>query len=79
MMWHSHEGAGWWMLYGAIMMVLFWGLIIWLAIWIIRGITRHEYHDRGPERRDPLDIAKERYAKGEISKEEFDRIKKDLS
>jgi uncharacterized membrane protein len=26
-----------------------------------------------------LSIARERYARGEISKEEFDRIKKDLS
>ncbi len=78
-MWHSHEGAGWWMLYGGIAMVIFWVLIITLVVWIIRALTTHEHRDRGPERRDPLDIAKERYAKGEISKEEFDRIKKDLS
>ena len=28
---------------------------------------------------NPLDVAKERYAKGEISKEESEQIKKDLS
>jgi putative membrane protein len=79
MMWDMHDGAGWWMLYGGIMMVVFWGLIIWLAIWLISKITSHEQSGRGSERRDPLDIAKERYARGEISKEEFDKIKKDLS
>jgi len=28
---------------------------------------------------EPLDIAKTRYASGEITKQEFDRIKKDIS
>jgi putative membrane protein len=27
----------------------------------------------------PLEIAKERYAKGEITKEQYDQIKKDLT
>jgi uncharacterized membrane protein len=28
---------------------------------------------------EPMEIAKERYARGEISKEEFEQIKRDLS
>ena len=79
-MWHSHEGAGWWMVYGAIVMVVFWGLIIGLVVWGIKTLT--ERRGSGQEttgKRNPLDIAKERYARGDISKEEFDRIKKDLS
>ena len=80
MMGYWNEGMGWWMLFGGFWMVLFWGGIIALIIWGIKKLTER----RGPgsgsiERENPLDIARNRYAKGEISKEEFERLKKDLS
>jgi len=80
-MWYMHDGWGWWMIFGGIWMLLFWIAIIWLVVWGIRSLVRHDREPRAgtPEKRDPLDIAKERYAKGQISKEEFDQIRKDLS
>jgi putative membrane protein len=66
-------GSGWWIVM-PIMMVIIWGGVIALAVWGIRQFT-------GGRRRDgsPLDIAKERLARGEITKEEFDRIRGDLA
>ena len=79
-MWYMHDGWGWWMVFGGVWMLLFWIAIIWLVVWGIRSLTRHRESGGGtPEKRDPLEIAKERYAKGQMSKEEFDQIKKDLS
>lgn len=75
-MWYMHGGWGWWMIFGAILVVLFWGGIAALAVWIIRRITRH---GGASADKTPLDIAKERYARGEITKEQFNQIKKDLS
>ncbi len=75
----SFFGLGYMGWFGGIFMVLFWALIIGLIIWgfsRMSGYGRHmhpEYGDRA------LDTAKMRYAKGEISKEEFERIKNDLA
>ena len=71
-----HEGMGWWMALGGIWMVIFWGGLIALIVWGIKKLT-----ERGGStfKDNPLDVAKERYAKGEISQEEFNQIKKDLS
>jgi len=76
-MWYAHDGMGWWMVFGGILMILFWGGIIALAVWGFRRITSHNVDlvDKGK----PIDIAKERYARGEISKEQYEQIKKDLS
>ena len=79
-MWYMHDGWGWWMVFGGIWMLLFWIAIIWLVVWGIKSIVgRRESKTSTSEKRDPLEIAKERYAKGQISKEEFEQIKKDIS
>jgi putative membrane protein len=64
--------GGWWIVMVA-MMVLFWGAIIAVVVWGIRQFTGGRRQDRSA-----LDIAKERLARGEITKEEFDRIRGDL-
>ena len=63
----------WWIV-GPTMMFIFWGGIIAVIVWGVRQFTRER---RGG--RSPLDIAKERLARGEIGKEEFDRIRSDLA
>jgi putative membrane protein len=56
-------------------MMIFWVVIIGLIVWAVIWFSRRE---GSTPKRSPLDIAKERYASGEISKEEFEKIKKDL-
>ena len=75
-MWDIPMGMGWWMAFGGLWVLIFWGGLIALIVW---GITKLSRRDGSTPKRDPLDAAKERYAKGEISREEFERIKKDLS
>jgi putative membrane protein len=55
--------------------LFFWGGLIALIVW---GISRLTRHSRASGKESPLDIARERYARGEISREEFEQIKKDL-
>ncbi len=77
-MWGWYGGMGWWMVFGGILFVIFWGLIIYLIVWAIRRFSAPSGTGT-PGQRSPLDIAKERYARGEITKEQYDQIKRDLS
>jgi putative membrane protein len=74
-MWYWHGMGGGWMIFGGFIMLLFWAGVIWAIVWGIRRSRHHIYHG---ENLTPLDIAKTRYAKGEITKEQFEQLKKDL-
>ena len=89
MMEHMYEGGGNFMHFGDfgfspgffgfgfVFTIIFWGLIIWGIVVLIKKLT----DDKEPahSEKSPLDILKNRYAKGEIDKEEFEQKKKDLT
>jgi putative membrane protein len=70
---------GWWMMFGGLLMLAFWGGIIALIVWGVKKLVERGSGSDITQKHDPLDIAKERYARGDISREEFEQIKKDLS
>lgn len=77
-MWHTHEGMGWWMLFGGglWMLVLILGFVFVLTLARKAG-DRADRHE--PAHRDSaIDIARQRYARGEIDREEFEQIRRDL-
>lgn len=62
-----------------IMMMFFWLIIlVVVTIVVLRLLREHNHHVGNVQKSDPLDIVKERYAKGEITKEQFEQLKKDL-
>jgi len=72
-MYGSYGGMGGGSL-GMIMMFLFWGVVIALVVMFVnQAISKPS---SGNE--TPVELAKQRYAKGEITKQEFDGFKKEL-
>jgi len=56
---------------------IFWIAVVVLIIWIIVNQNRKQNYPL-QQQETPLDILKKRYAKGEITKEQFDEMKNTL-
>jgi putative membrane protein len=71
----SRGGDHWLGLIGLGIFAIF---LLIVALIVARMLKQRGGHWLHHQYRDPLDIARERYAKGEITKEQFDDLKNDL-
>jgi putative membrane protein len=67
-------GHGWGMGWGWIIGVI----VLVVVIWIFIRAMYQTGSRKEPERKSPLDVLKDRYARGDISREEFEEKKRDL-
>ena len=71
-----YHGMGWgtwgfgWIIWIIVLVIIIWG--------IIKIVSSNSNKPQHHEEENALDILKKRYAKGEITKEQFEQIKKDL-
>ncbi|HBI17668.1 MAG: hypothetical protein UR60_C0006G0038 [Candidatus Moranbacteria bacterium GW2011_GWF2_34_56] len=67
---------GWGLGFGWFFMLIFWGLIIWAIIYLAKNLSNENRVSF--KNKKAFNILKERYARGEISEEEFEKMKKNL-
>lgn len=73
--WGIGFGFGWLLM--ILFWILFWVLVILGIVYLVKLIAGVKKREEKEE--TALDILKKRYAKGEISKEEFEKIRDDLA
>lgn len=71
MMWFGYYDSWSWLLMAA-MMVLFWGGVAALIVFVVRSLTG----PRGGEQ--AIDVLRRRLASGEITQEEFEKTRRAL-
>ncbi len=77
MMWWWLGRFGWaFMLVRGLMMLAFWGALILLAVLVVRALSARP---RGHEASSALEVLKARYARGEITKAEYEEIKREIT
>lgn len=73
---HMMWGGGFGM-FGGLLMLVFWGLIIGLVVLAIRGFS-DRFGPRGGTETTAEDILRDRFARGEIDEEEYEQRKAKL-
>ena len=76
---HMWDG-GWWMFLGPLWMIVFVAAIVAVVVLLVRWIggSGHMTAHSQPPARTPIDILRERFARGEIDKEEFEERRRVL-
>ncbi|WP_196943269.1 SHOCT domain-containing protein [Streptomyces sclerotialus] len=73
MFWYDHNVSGWgWFAMSAGMLV-FWAVIITVAVLAIRALSRPHEHTHAPAAPSPEQLLAERFARGEIDEEQYQR------
>jgi putative membrane protein len=70
-----HMSDWWGPGFGWIFMILFWVLVILAIVALAKWLS--STRDVGSARR-PLDILQERYARGEITRDQYEQMRRDL-
>jgi putative membrane protein len=65
--------------FGMIFVVLFWGMLIFLVVWGILRLTGGQKPSPLESHDSPLEILKKRLASGEVTDEEYEKIRKKIS
>lgn len=80
MMNQSWSEFGWFgMGFGWVFMILFWGLILLGIAALVRWLVAGRSADPGTEGKTAIEILRERYARGEIGRDEYEQKLRDLS
>ncbi len=78
MMWPYGTGAGWgWMAMGWIMMLAFWLLVIVGVVAVVRWASARGAV--GPHAEPPMEILRRRYAAGELTREQFESMRREVT
>lgn len=77
-MWHIGDGWGWWMVMGWVWMVVFWGLVIWLAFTLVARVSGERRRESYPGATSALEVLERRYAAGELTDTEFEAMRERL-
>ncbi|MFD2421418.1 SHOCT domain-containing protein [Amycolatopsis pigmentata] len=75
MYWYGHGMGGWGFALMTVSQILFWALIIAGIVALVRYVGRRSQHTGsfGASRQTPEQLLAERFARGEISEEEYQR------
>lgn len=80
MMWPGMMGWGYGMgWFWPILMLVFWIAVIVGLVFLIRWlVAATRFREQATSEESPLEILKKRYVRGEITKDEFEQMKKDI-